>query len=321
MRTVRRILLLQLGRAISGLASRHPSARAVHEVRKELKRVRATLRLMRESMGVQAYRRDNIVVRDAARPLTAVRDARVLIETLERLDPKSREANSESRYSFARRLHRALRHEQREGRQRLQPRDLAAAARALRAVERRVKALTDTKLRRGSLDTALTRAYRAARKACAQARRRPHDDLLHEWRKQTKYLSSQLDIVLPLDARFAKDLRRSKRLAECLGDDHDLALLNVKINQYLPPGGANRGDAPEKLRSRLLRRRKTLQNAAARLGGKLFATKPKRWGAKIKKRLITAGVFSPTWRRHDRRWPSAPRRQSPRTTRRFSSHG
>jgi CHAD domain-containing protein len=314
MLTVRRILLAQLDRAIGGLASRRFPAPAVHEARKQLKRARATLRLMRHGMGVQAYRRDNIAVRDAARPLTAVRDAKVLIETLERLDPRSPEAHSGRRHSFARQLHRALRREQREARRRLQPRDLAAAAGALRTVERRIKALTCAQLERGSLDTGLTRAYRSARKAYLRARRKPHDDLLHEWRKQTKYFSNQLEIVLPLDARFGNDQRRSKRLAECLGDDHDLALLNAKIAKYSQSSGTpHHDDTLEGLCSRLVRRRKILQRQAASLGRQLFAAAPKPMGAKIKKRLAAL-------RRHDPQSLSAPRRRSPPSSRPFSDH-
>jgi CHAD domain-containing protein len=57
--------------------------RSVHAARKEMKRARAALRLMRASLGDAAYRRMNGQVRDAARPLTPIRDASVLIRSLE----------------------------------------------------------------------------------------------------------------------------------------------------------------------------------------------------------------------------------------------
>src|SRR5262249_40911667 len=57
----------------------------VHEVRKSLKKIRAVLRLVRPVIGEKFYRRENTCFRDAGRPLTEVRDARILIETLDKL--------------------------------------------------------------------------------------------------------------------------------------------------------------------------------------------------------------------------------------------
>ena len=58
---------------------------AVHEARKSFKKVRALLRLVRPVIPAQHYRQENTACRDAARPLTEVRDAKVLIETLDQL--------------------------------------------------------------------------------------------------------------------------------------------------------------------------------------------------------------------------------------------
>ena len=58
---------------------------AVHEARKCCKKLRALLRLVRPAISARTYRGENTAFRDAARPLTAVRDAKVLIETLDKL--------------------------------------------------------------------------------------------------------------------------------------------------------------------------------------------------------------------------------------------
>ena len=51
---------------------------AVHEARKCCKKLRALLRLVRPAISARTYRDENTAFRDAARPLTAVRDAKVL---------------------------------------------------------------------------------------------------------------------------------------------------------------------------------------------------------------------------------------------------
>ena len=57
----------------------------VHESRKCLKKVRAVLRLVRPAIGRKTYRHENTTLRDAARPLTEVRDARILVDTFDNI--------------------------------------------------------------------------------------------------------------------------------------------------------------------------------------------------------------------------------------------
>jgi CHAD domain len=58
---------------------------AVHETRKSLKRLRATVRLARDELGEETYRRENVAFRDAGRRLGGARDSQVLLETLDAL--------------------------------------------------------------------------------------------------------------------------------------------------------------------------------------------------------------------------------------------
>src|SRR5262245_27495457 len=84
---VRRIVRKQLENALDQLTgvTRGPRDDAVHEARKCFKKVRAVLRLVRPAIGEKTYRAENTCFRDAARPLTEVRDAKILIETLDGL--------------------------------------------------------------------------------------------------------------------------------------------------------------------------------------------------------------------------------------------
>src|SRR5262245_24857315 len=83
---VRRILRKLLGKTIESLSD--PSALSdedVHEIRKNLKRTRAALRLLRPALGSSCYQRENDCYRDAAKPLTELRDAKVLVDTVDSL--------------------------------------------------------------------------------------------------------------------------------------------------------------------------------------------------------------------------------------------
>ena len=58
---------------------------AVHEARKDMKKLRATLKLVRPVIGEEVYERENGRFRDAGRALSDVRDAQVRAETVEAL--------------------------------------------------------------------------------------------------------------------------------------------------------------------------------------------------------------------------------------------
>src|SRR4051794_31867359 len=83
---VGRILRKQVGKALEALNTDGPLAdEVVHDARKRLKKARALLRLLREALGPRIYRRENACLRDAGRPLTEVRDAKVLVDTFDEL--------------------------------------------------------------------------------------------------------------------------------------------------------------------------------------------------------------------------------------------
>ena len=68
------------------LRSQHPFGdEAVHQVRKDVKRARAALRLLRDAVTDTAYRKENARLRDAARPLARIRDVTAMLETIGRL--------------------------------------------------------------------------------------------------------------------------------------------------------------------------------------------------------------------------------------------
>jgi CHAD domain-containing protein len=85
---LRRIARGQLDQAQAELkgAPKRKVAAAVHDTRKSLKRLRAAVRLGRDALGEGTYKQENRAFRDTGRRLAGVRDASVLIETLDDLE-------------------------------------------------------------------------------------------------------------------------------------------------------------------------------------------------------------------------------------------
>ena len=223
----RRIARAQIAEALRELERRPLSDKAVHAARKSLKKARAMLRLLRPSMGGAAYHRENAALRDIARSFCEIRDARVLLQTLEQLARRSREGRPRAISE----LQRVLRRER-----------AAVRARLLQEVglfEGQLQALREAHRRAGRwrvgrrgwavLGAGLARVYGQGRRALALARRDPAAARLHEWRKQTKYLWHQLQVLEPLGPAVARGADLAHRLADALGMDHDLWVLRTTV--------------------------------------------------------------------------------------------
>ena len=84
---VRRIARGRIDHAIDELSgnSENSRAKAVHEARKDMKKLRGLLRLVRGELGGETFARENACFRDAARELAGARDRDVMLETLANL--------------------------------------------------------------------------------------------------------------------------------------------------------------------------------------------------------------------------------------------
>src|SRR4051812_15935056 len=82
---IKRIVSQELDKAHKALTKSNNTRKSVHSARVHFKKIRAVLRLVRDEVGKNIYRLENDCFRDAARPLTEVRDAKVQIDTLDKL--------------------------------------------------------------------------------------------------------------------------------------------------------------------------------------------------------------------------------------------
>jgi CHAD domain-containing protein len=281
-RAVRRAAHHYIKRAAKALASPRLSDADVHAARKDLKKSRASLRLLRSALGDAVYHHENSRLRDAARPLTEVRDGKILVQgldTLQRRYPELRRNPAALR--LGKELHQTLQGAERHLRDRAG--ELQHVRRALEKSEQRARRWHVGKHGWSKLGPALERLYRAGRRAARGAEALGDDTTLHEWRKQAKYLAQALRILEPVEPKALGLLaQQALTLAECLGSDHDLSLLRARVAK-LERGNGKAAPAGASALVRLIdRRRMRLQARARQAGASLYAAPPRAFSARLK---------------------------------------
>jgi CHAD domain-containing protein len=283
---LRRIVRKQIAKALEALDGEKLSDEAVHSARKELKSARATLRLLRDALGDALYKRENAVLRDAARPLSEVRDAKVLLDALDRVVCRH---GAPARALPLEGLRQALNREYVAIRRRIleRPNALKPQRDALRRIYDRAAHWPIGDHGWSVIGVGLTRVYRQGRKALAIAQANPSPENLHEWRKQVKYLWHQLLVLEPLRPRaIGKLADQAHKLGDYLGDHHDVSVLHTKVADMadaFPHAGSRSAllDVIDQYRTRL-------QNKALVLGRRLYKER--------------AGVFAARFRQYWRDW-------------------
>ncbi|HUZ28211.1 MAG TPA: CHAD domain-containing protein [Solirubrobacteraceae bacterium] len=260
-----RVVAGQLANAVEWLTADDAAAGdAVHDARKALKRSRAALRLGRDLVGDERYRRENAALRDAGRDLSELRDAQVLLETLDELAPPA---------SFPR-LRQALAaqagSDQNNGRAGT---EIKAVVPQLEQARDRVESWAlPEEGRPGQLAPGFERIYRRGRRALRDARRDPSVENLHELRKRSKDLWYAAQLLRDANPKHAQALaRRAHELSDLLGSDHDLAILGQRAG-----GDSGLLTAPERkrLEELIASRRKGLRGQAMDSAGRLYRHKP-----------------------------------------------
>jgi hypothetical protein len=100
-----------MDKALALLRSRGGGDESVHDARKAFKKVRSVLRLVRDEIGEKTYHAENRRFRNAARPLTEVRDAKALVEILDKLAERSTHEAKTKFFAAARKSFQAERRE------------------------------------------------------------------------------------------------------------------------------------------------------------------------------------------------------------------
>jgi CHAD domain-containing protein len=277
---IRRIALGRADSAIERLREAELAAdpaASIHGARKDLKKLRAVMRLLRRELGDDLYRTENRRYRDAGRLLSASRDGEVVLRTLDALGERfprliTAEAVGDWRAQLEGERERALA-DARRG---------ATIAVARNAVEAGRARIAGWPLERDSWRLVLPgveRTYRRGRRAMRRATEEPSGERLHEWRKRAKDLWYQLRILEDaLPGALADALGEADALADALGDHHDLTVLQANLAAGEP------ASPPRRLLDEAIeRRQRELFAAALERGEALYASRPKSFKRQMRK--------------------------------------
>jgi CHAD domain-containing protein len=249
----------------------------VHEARKAFKRLRATVRLSRGAIGDATYKRENVAFRDAGRRLSDVRDASVLVETVEDLEKRDADLNGAMANLCER-----LEGERKQAIESLEGNKAVVAAVIADTEKAQLRTATWEFETDGfdALEPGLRRIYRRGRKAMQRAEEDPSDENLHQWRKRVKDLWHAEQILEPASPKKLKKLaKRTHAVADLLGDDHDLAELRLYVVSHRI--GFDEGAEQAALLTAIDTRREKLQRKAFRAGSKLYKRRPRRFVEKV----------------------------------------
>ncbi|MGB5834173.1 MAG: CHAD domain-containing protein, partial [Thiohalocapsa sp.] len=265
---------------------------AVHEVRKNCKRVRGLLRLIRPP-APKLYRVEKEHFRDAAASLSGIRDAEAALESYDALLDAFHDQVDRQTLAPVRRALTIYKQHLAENVTDLDARldDFAERMREARGrvADWKIPAGDPTKADGGFklLGPGLAKTYRRGRKAMRASYDRPGIERFHDWRKRTKYLRYQLRLLRAAWPELLKPMRSDvKALSDLVGDDHDLAVLEQVLRQALTEGVDK--DRVVMLRALVRQRSSQLRDQAYWLGRRVYAEKPKAFCKRMGRYWATA---------------------------------
>ncbi len=242
----------------------------VHELRKQLKKMRALLRLIRIPIGNSKYKSCNYFFRDFGREFGDARDAKVRVGTLQSLKEPVDESIEEKAFN---RLEELLVVEHKNAKKKLnrnfwkEMQMKSASAKPL--IVHNIHKPDGFKTYKKSVK----KVYKGGYKALKIAIENPKAEELHEFRKQVKYLRYQLTF---LDAMWPKMLQTMEDvmhdLSDLLGNDHDLYDLVSWLEENDWPQMSE--NEKELLKGLACKKQSVFRSEALKLGQKIYYESP-----------------------------------------------
>lgn len=289
--SIRRVAKGRVDSAVGSLrkGKSEDRAAAVHTARKDMKKMRSVLRLVRDELGRKTYREENRRYRDAARLLSSARDSEVLAGTLRSvLEDYPEEGPSVQ--NLVRELDQRRARASAEGEGSIEATMDEAAERIATGGQR----IPDWPLESSGwqlFEPGLKRCYAAGRKDLSRIEkqlrrdRRPESEVMHDFRKRVKdlwYATRLLREAWPAGLEGPEE--ESSRLADLLGDYNDLSVLLDEI-EARQDADSEPGPAREEDLSVLV---ETIENRQAALLGdclpiarRLYAEDPPAFTARL----------------------------------------
>jgi len=274
--SLRRVALEEIAKVRADLRSPETDrAAAIHSARRSFKKLRALTRLGRLSLGA-AFAGENRRWRDAGRALSETRDADVLAQSFDAMAASCGQDLPEEGVTAIRE---SIVGQPNGGSPVVPARQVEEALSSLDRAERRIDRLNWPK-DANELFGGLRDSQRRLRRSWSAARKNPDSETLHDWRKRVKDFSAQLSLfrtMLPDDLKARR--RDARRLAEMLGEEHDLCILSDKLKSAAVAGRSR--PSRDLLLKRVDGRREALRRDAFAMGETLSSLRPKRFAAEI----------------------------------------
>jgi CYTH domain-containing protein/CHAD domain-containing protein len=286
----RRVARGRAGKAVERLreAGDGDFADAVHGARKDLKKLRAVLRLVRDDLGKELFQRENRRYRDAARLLSESRDAEVKLATLRGLEDQfGGKLPAGPLLNWTEALEADRERVAGAGDSEME----AKLARAIELIEAGEEEIPAWPLRAGSwqlLEPGLSRTYGDGRAAHRAAAKEGSAASVHEHRKRAKDL--WYDLRLLSDAwpgLLEATADQAHALTDLLGDHHDLTVLAEDLEGRVGVV-AERGAFGKAI----AQRQAELLDGALDLGERVYAEKPKHFRRRLR-------AYWRAWRERD----------------------
>ena len=280
----RRIASTQSDKALDevGSAAANPADEdAIHDCRKRCKKLRGLIRLVRPALDQATYRAANEAFRDAARELSGLRDAQALLATFDSVvavptEPPRLDGFESVRAELVRRAGAEPDGDDAWASTFERAGDLLRAGHDL---------VVDADLHAdgwGAVRGGLAQTYRRGRDALEVVYDDPTPDNFHELRKRAKYSWYHLRLLGPSAPAILDPLAKQfERLAEGLGDAHDLAVLRVQLDDDPDSFG---GEATVHAALELLdQHREKLEHDGVSLAEQLYAEPPKPFARRLER--------------------------------------
>ena len=285
-RGIRRIGREQINASLQALSQAEDIHQAIHQARKRIKCLRSLLHLVRPGIEASVFKAQDKGYRNIGRQLAGARDAKVLLETLTKLENRPEEWKEKintspirtwllaqyrnTELAFDRARLESIRHE-------LQDRKKQFSTMPLKQVE-----FFD--ICEGARST-----YQNGRAAILYAVKTQDGEHFHDWRKNAQRHWRQIQLLRPcwppmidMRAKFAHEL------CQLLGDDHDLEVFSamLKKNNSLFRGKLDL----EALQLRIRNAQEDLRRSSVTHGQLLYAEKSRHfhqrltacWNASVK---------------------------------------
>jgi CHAD domain-containing protein len=278
---IKRIILEQTDKALKyAVHYQDDPEKAVHEIRKCLKRIRATLRLVRYELGNKKYRKLNNFYRDTSRLLAPVSEIAVRIRTLDSLKVRYQKTIDDTLYY---KLRNSL-----QSRQNLLIGSIIKRSNIFKTITAKLEEskteINNLTLKNKNfkiIEDGLLTIYAKGKDGLKKAHKKPDTELIHEWRKYSKYLWHHMEILQIIWPNMLKEMSRTmNEFTENLGYDHDLAelvLILYEESQYF-----SNGISIEPLEKIVFKQRKKLQQASWSIGERIYVEKPKDFVKRIR---------------------------------------